>query len=146
MTATNVPTIPVPIAPAGMTSQALKRGTYVVKGPTITKNSTSPVDLFMVPAGTMVVDLLVNKVTAWDATTAATMTIGDSDDVDRFIGSAEADIQNLGWKSMKQGNALNGGGYIYTANGMIQATISHEDASNGELIPYLVYTPFSSEL
>jgi hypothetical protein len=113
-----------------------------------TGSDATVIDLFSVPANTMIVDLIVNKSVIFDATTAANVVIGDSDDIDRFMAASDVDCNNLGWRSMKGAegsNQVNSGGYIYTSAGVIQASVTPEDASNGTFIVYCIYSPYTSE-
>jgi len=135
-------------APGENVSEFLRNAVYVQKGPAITYATTSPAALFNVPANTFVVDVIIRKTAAFDSSTAAddTVTIGDSDDADRFMAASDVDCRNTGLRSCRVAEGsdqIGSGGWIYTSAITINATITVGDDSNGAFTPYLLYKPMS---
>lgn len=130
-------------------TEAIHRGPLMMRSDCVAVGDTSPVLLFNVPANVFVHEVKTYTTTAWDGSTAATLTIGDSDDADRFMAASDADIQNLYARtslSAESSDQVGRGGYNYTSAIQIQGTLDNQDASNGALSVYIVYTPYSDEL
>ena len=141
MTATQVKEIAPVIAPGYGVTEALQAGVFLTKASvTINKSSTSPVELFRVPKNTMVHDLILQVGTAFDGTGTPSITLGDSDDVDRFMDNTAAAPATAGNKSMKQDTQPGSGGYVYTADGLITATFAAGSSSAGEAKVYMLYS------
>lgn len=96
------------------------------------------IQLFSVPAGCVVLDLIYNVTGAFTAST--TVTLGDGGDADRFI-DASLDVPSaVGCTSMKQdAQPGSGGGYIYAAADTIDATFGGATATVGTMEVFLVY-------
>jgi hypothetical protein len=141
MVATQVTEKAPVLAPGIGTTEALQAALYRVKSAaTITKASVSPVELFKVPPYTMIHDLILNVGTGFDGTGTPSITLGDSDDTDRFMDNSAAAPATAGFKSMKQDTQPGSGGYIYTADGLITATFSAGGSSAGSAEVWLVYS------
>ncbi|MBU2177495.1 MAG: hypothetical protein KJ556_20575 [Gammaproteobacteria bacterium] len=150
MAATNLLKPPA-VAPGQDMTEMVHRASYWAKSPSITYASTTPAELFSVPANTMIVDLVAHKSVAMDASTSAdvVITLGDSDDVDRFMAGSDFDGANVGFRSMKMAessNQVGQGGHVYTSAGLITATLAVDDSSNGTFVVYCQYVPYSDEL
>lgn len=141
MTAVNVPEKAPTLAPGIGVTEALQASVYLIKGPTIALTSTSPVELFRVPANTMVHEVLLKVATAFDGTgTPSTLTLGDSDDADRFMDTTAAALTAIGYKSSKQDTQPGSGGHVYSADGLITAAFAAGTSSAGSAETYLLYS------
>ena len=156
MAATKLKKLPTMTRSAGV-ANALSRMVQVVKGPTLYgSDAGGTIDLFRVPADTFVVDIRLNRITAFDGALASeAITIGDSDDADRFIDAAAAnDVggSDAAWISMLQDTSQPGaGGHLYSDAAVVQATVNAFDSDSnarttGEVVPYLFYIEHAGKL
>ena len=156
MAATKLKKLPVMTRSAGV-ADALSRMVQTVKGPTLYgSDAGGTIDLFRVPANTLVVDIRLHRKTAFDGALASeAITIGDSDDADRFIDAAAAnDVggSDAAWVSMLQDSSQPGaGGHLYSDDAVIQATVNAFDSdtnarTTGEVVPYLFYLADANKL
>ena len=142
------------VAPGHKVTEALKAGLYMVKGPRWSiSDGTGLHELFRIPADTFVYDVIVDVVTAVDAT-GTTVTVGDSDDVDRYHTNATAVPTVIGSKSAHSlASVVSGGGKKYADSDgrIITASIAHgvaasDISSAGAFDTYLVYLNYSELL
>lgn len=104
------------VAPGMKVTEALKAGLYLLKGPTWRgSDATGTFELFEVPYGTLVYDLIVDVKTAFDAT-GSTLTVGDTD-VDGYHTNDTAIPSVIGSKSAHSlASVAYSGGKVYTSD------------------------------
>lgn len=148
MTASEVRKSPVYSLGAGLTETVL-RSLKVAQGPTVTwvasdftDSVATTVDLFHVPAGTFVIDMIVKKSVAWTGT-GNVFIIGDSDDTDRYFTSAVFVSTDAGVVRANQACPFQ---YLSSDPRTIYATITTSSGTGaGTFIPYLIYSEAVSE-
>lgn len=108
------------------------------------------VPVFTVPAHTMIVDLIVEKTVAFDASSDNVVVLGDCDVRTRFMAASDVDCANVGFRSIKGAEGsdqVGSGGYMYGSDGgTITVGVVAADASNGTLRVYCSYVSFADEL
>jgi hypothetical protein len=98
------------------------------------------VDLFVVPADTLIVGMSIHVSTAFNGTGVRTLTLGDSDGVARLANLAASDLAAGGYNSPI-------GVYKYTNQGLIQAVPTKDsNCTAGALSIYIEYIPKASLL
>lgn len=129
---------PPPFAPGFNVADFLNMGLYAVESSEIAYGDTSPVDLFNVPANTLVVGAICEITEAWDGTGAA-LEFGDGDASTRLMAATDITEATLGFYSKFQAHK-------YTAGDTLIATITPgSGASAGKAKFWIIYRPLSNK-
>lgn len=141
---TNVPNPPA-VTPGEGTTKFNHAGCYAAKSQDVNFGDTSPAQLFSVPSNCLVVDIILQIVTAFDGTGAA-LTLGDGTDADGFMDSTQAAPATVGFKSIKQDTQPFSGGKLYTAGDTIDAAITAGSTpTTGTFRAWLIFKPLDGE-
>lgn len=95
-------------------------------------------ELFSLPIGAVIVDLMVNITEAWSS--SVTVTLGDGADTDRYMDDTIFAPTATGTKGMKQdAQPGSGGGHHYAAADTIDMVVAGATPTAGTAEFYLVY-------
>ena len=135
---------PPKIAPGAEVTEALHSGLYMAKSDTFAVGDSLPVQLFNVPSGTYVYDLIMNTQTAFaDSGSGATLLAGYTGDSDAFFASTTACA--LGSRSMHgAAGGVKAGGYLATGDVVVEASWA-TTCSVGGGQALLIFKPYGDE-
>lgn len=122
-------------APGQGVARSLKAGAYWIKSDPVDYNDTSPVTLFEVPDNTLVEEMIVEIITAFDGEIPS-ISVGVSGTTDRHVGTNQVDVKATGFTSVKKPHE-------YTADADIIATIVPSSAAAGQFRVWMKYRPLS---
>lgn len=154
--------IPPRFVPGGKAARdALRRATYLMKGPSVsvTDVASSPATIFKAPKNTFIDEIFAVKDVVQNGTAssdAATISVGDSDNASFFLPAVTLNFSDTGTTSSKDAassDAPGSKGFLYTTARNILATITvptadaaSDNATAGTVTFYCRYRSFDDEL
>jgi len=116
------------VAPGRRVAQSLQNGDYMVRSATIAYNASSPVNLFVLPAYTLVVQVLAQVTTAFDGALAS-VAVGVSGTTGRHLQTTDVDVKTVGWYG-----PLVPKPYEYTASTILICTVVQGGSTQGAVV------------
>lgn len=110
---------------------------YVAKGSVAYNGGASQV-VAKVPAGCIVLDVILNITTAF-AGTSVTIDVGDASDTDRFIANADVTENAVGFTRSSKTSAAGAAGHVYSSDTNIVASVGGTSLSAGAATVYVLY-------
>lgn len=111
---------------------------YVAKG-SITYNGGATQNIATLPANSLVLEVILHITTAFDGT-GATIDVGDSGDIDRFIANADVVEGSVGFVRSSKTAAAGAHGHLYPVATTVQAAVNAgTGGTQGAATVYVLY-------
>ncbi len=111
---------------------------YVAKG-AITYSGGATQDIATLPANSLVLEVILHITTAFNGT-GATIDIGDSGDIDRFIANADVAEGSVGFVRSSKTSAAGAHGHLYSTATTVQAAVNAgTGGTQGAATVYVLY-------